>query len=184
MPRSVRILFTSILILILLLGGACWGLLRYAAPEEELTLSYEPIDLQSKALAMARKLKPELILTEEDMNNLVKSSLAQAPLLSPDFTLQGARVELEGDRLIVHLNVTYRDRIPVGAVAEYRMSWEEPNVRLQPVSLKVKGIQLPEDRLEPILVPLDLRELKVIQVREVIFDGDRIRLLFRANLQL
>ncbi|MCR2804224.1 hypothetical protein [Paenibacillus soyae] len=180
MGRFVKRLFLTLVVLAVLLAGAAWGLMSYIAPEETLDLNYEPIDLKQKALDMATSLKPELILTEQDINDLIKKHLERD--IAENVRLDGARFSLQGNRLIADLNVTYMERIPAQVKAEYRMEWQDPNLTLHPRGLFVKGLELPFSSLETIIVPLDLPTGDMISVKEVRFEGDQVRVLFKINM--
>jgi hypothetical protein len=195
MGRAIRRLLTTLVIVILLLGGAAWWLLSYVAPEEQLDMSYVPIDVRAKAMDMVKKLKPELVLTESDINHLIKMHLqdkyggsgenGQKTIeLAKDVRLDGAVFELEEGRLAARMNVTYRDRIPAVLDAVYRLEWQDPNIALRPQSLSVKDIGLPLDLLEPIIIPLDLPLQNMVTVRDVQFQKDQIKILFKLELGL
>lgn len=192
MAKMVKRLFIVLLIIVLVLGGALWWAISYIAPDEQLDMSYTSIDVKDKALSMVKKFKPELVLTESDMNNLIKmniaskyesgSSAAPSIELKENVRLNGASFELEENKLIAHLNITYRDRIPAALQAEYTMEWESPNFILRPQSLSLKGIALPLSMLETIVVPIDLPAQDVIKVNDVQFLQDQIKILFKIQL--
>jgi hypothetical protein len=178
----------------LLLGGAAWWLLSYIAPDEPLDMAYDSIDVKEKALDMIKRLKPELVLTEADINDLIKmhleSKLASreagesAMELANGIRLEGVAFELEENKLAARMNVTYRDRIPAGLDAVYSLEWQPPNIVLRPESLSVKEIGLPLRLLEPIMIQLDLPAQDVVAVRDVRFLKDQIKVLFKLQLQL
>lgn len=180
-----RLLKWLIIIVVLLAavaaGGGLW-LKSYVAPEEKLDLAYDPVSVKDKAIEMVQKMKPEIVLSEADANNLIKSQLQSSGpgSLPPDMTLDGARFELSGDRLLAHLNMTYRDILPVGMLAAYKMSWQAPNLVLEPLSLKVKDYDLGRERLDRIVVPIELPSL--ISIRDMLFQDKQI--VIRLQLQL
>ncbi|MDQ6421325.1 hypothetical protein RB620_18015 [Paenibacillus sp. LHD-117] len=180
MGKLVRRLLLAIVFLILLIVGAGWWVLSYVAPDQELDLSYQTIDVREKATDMVKRLKPELVLTEADINHLIKMNLS--PDIADHVMVDGANFSLEKDRLIADMNVTYRDRIPMAVQAEYRLEWQDPNIALRPQSLKVKDIELPVDLLDTIIVPLDLPTGNVVEVKDVRFEADAIRVLFKLNI--
>ncbi|WP_435168749.1 hypothetical protein [Paenibacillus glycanilyticus] len=161
-------------------GGGLW-LKSYVAPDEKLDLSYDPVSIKDKAVEMVANLKPEIVLSESDVNNLIKSQLQSSPTsLPPDMTLDGARFEVNGDRLIAHLNMTYRDFLPVGMLATYKMSWQAPNLTFEPLSLTVKNYDLGKDRLDRIVVPIELPSL--IAIGNMEFQQDQIVIKLRLQL--
>jgi hypothetical protein len=175
----------SIIVIVLLIavaaGGGLW-LRSYVAPTEKLDLAYDRISIKDKAIEMVQKRKLEIVLSEADVNNLIKSQLqsGDSESLPPDTTLDGARFELNGDKLIAHLNMTYRNILPLGMLATYKMTWQAPNLIIEPLSLTVKNYDLGQDRLERIVVPIELPSL--ISIRDIQFQGNQI--VIQLQLQL
>ncbi|WP_028612724.1 hypothetical protein [Paenibacillus harenae] len=197
MRRAIRRLLTTLVIVILLLGGAAWWLLSYIAPDDQLDMSYEPIDVKAKAMDMVKKRKPELVLTESDINHLIKMHLQGkyaasgndgngdgAIELAKDVRLDGALFELEEGRLVAHMNVTYKDRIPAVLDAVYRLERRDSNIALRPQSLSVKDIGLPLHLLETMIIPIDLPLQDMVKVRDVQFQKDQIKVLLKLELGL
>ncbi|MEK3883427.1 hypothetical protein [Paenibacillus sp. PL2-23] len=180
MGKWFKRLFLSFIVLIVVLAVALWGLLAYIAPDEQLDLNYDSVDIRGKALEMAKSLKLELVLTEQDINNLIKKRLERD--IADHVVLDGARFELQGDRLIAHLNVTYMELVSAQMKVEYRLEWQEPSLALRPQGLFVKGFELPDHSLETIIVPLDLPTGEIVSVKEVQFEDGQVRVLFRAKL--
>ncbi|WP_141502145.1 hypothetical protein [Paenibacillus luteus] len=194
MGKFFKRLLTTIIVFVLLLGGASWWLLSYVAPEEQLDMSYEAIDVKDKALNMIKSLKPELILTEADINHLIKmhmnddyvdSASGDAAMgLDKNIRIDGARFELEEDKLIARLNVTYKDRIHAGLDAVYSLEWQSPNIVLRPQALSLKKLKLPVSMLDTIIVPLDLPASDVVTVTDVQFLLDQIKIRFKLQIKL
>lgn len=180
MGKALKRLFLMLVILLVLAAGAAWWLLSYIAPDDKLDLSYQNIDVRQKATDMVKQLKPELVLTEADVNNLIKKNLD--PRVNEHVVVDGAKFDLEGDRLIANMNITYRDRVPMAVRAEYRLEWQDPSLALRPQSLTMKGIDLPLDMLETIVVDLDLPTGDLIQVEEVRFQGETVIVLFKLSM--
>ncbi|CAM4511730.1 hypothetical protein FHS16_003437 [Paenibacillus endophyticus] len=183
-----------LVVILLLLGGALWWVVSYIAPDEQLDLSYAPIDVQGKALDMVKQLKPELVLSETDIDHLIKQNLkseygngeagSSAIMLRKDVRLDGARFELEANRLVAHMNVTYKERLPAALDAVYLLEWQTPNIVLRPQALSLKKSSLPLTMLDTIIIPLDLPALNVVTVGDVQFEQDRIRIGFKLHLSL
>ncbi|MCA0756409.1 hypothetical protein KP806_15250 [Paenibacillus sp. N4] len=191
MWKAIRRLLMSLIVILLLLGGAAWALLAYIAPDEKLDMAYTPISVQDKALAIVKSLKTELVLTETDVNYLIKAHLERelagadgAPELSKDLRLDGAAFELEADKLIAHMNVTYKDRVPAQLDAVYRLEWQPPNIALRPQSLSAKEIGLPLDLLQTVIIPLELGEQDLVSISNVLFEQDQIRVQFKVDVKL
>lgn len=180
MGKALKRLFLTLVILLVLAAGAAWWLLSYIAPDEELDLSYQNIDVRQKATDMVKQLKPELVLTEADVNNLIKKNMD--PRINEHVVVDGAAFDLEGDRLIANMNITYRDRVPMAVRAEYLLEWQDPSLVLRPQSLTMKGIELPLDMLETIVVDLDLPAGDMAKVKDVRFDGGAVRVEFGFSL--
>ena len=183
MGRMLKKFAITVIIIILLLAGALWWLLSYIAPDEKLDMSYAPIDVKEKALDMVKKLKPELVLTESDINHLIKMNM-QKEELAKDIRLDGALFELEEDRLVAHMNVTYKERIPAELNAVYSLEWQPPNIALRPQSLSLKEMALPVSMLDAIIIPLDLPGQDIVTVKDVEFLKDQIKVLFKLGIQL
>ena len=180
MGRFLKRLYLTLIVLVVVAAGAAWGLLSYIAPDERLDLNYNPIDIKQKALDMVTQLNAELVLTEQDVNALIKKHLKRD--IAENVRLDGAKISLNGDRLIADLNVTYMERIPAQVKAEYQLEWQVPNLVLRPQLLSVKGIGLPLGLLETITVPLDLPAGDVVEVKDVQFESDRIKVLFKVDM--
>jgi hypothetical protein len=178
--KVLKRLFAVLIILLLLVAGGVWWLLSYIAPDEKLDLSYQNIDIRQKATDMIKGLKPELVLTEDDINNLIKKNLD--PAINDQVVVDGASFDLDGDLLIANMNVTYRERIPLAVTAEYRLEWQNPNLALRPQSLSIKGVDLPLNMLETIVVDLDLPTGDLVKVNEVRFEGETVRVVFQLSL--
>lgn len=180
MGKLFKRLFVTLVVLIVIAGGAAWWLLSYIAPDKQLDLNYSPIDVRAKVLDMAKRLEPELILTESDVNDLIKKHIHTD--IAENVQLDGAEFHLNGELLVADLNVTYQESIRAQLKAEYRLEWQEPNLVLRPQSLSVKDIKLPIDLLETITVPLELPTVDMIVLDDVEFETGQIRVFFKLNM--
>ncbi|GGG66047.1 hypothetical protein [Paenibacillus radicis (ex Gao et al. 2016)] len=177
-----RLLTTIVILAVLLVGGGLW-LKSYVAPQQDLDMRYEPIDLKAKALDMVKRLSPELVLTEADVNNLLKMQMgSNQEDIYPDMKLNGAAFELKDERLLAHLNVTYRDKIPVGLLVTYKLVWKAPNVVLEPIQMSVRGVKLPHGSMEKIVIPLGLSADDIVGVGDVRFESDKVMIRLKVNL--
>lgn len=171
-----RTIALAVVLVVLAAGGAMW-LKEYVAPREALDLSYRPIDIGQKLLNMAASMEPELILTESDINQLMKMQIAESGGAdNPDIRVDGARFELDDGELTAHMNVTYKDRLPVGMVIVYRLSWDEPYIRMEPRSVRVRSLKLPASVAESQIIELPAHRL--FQIKEVAFQRDRVKIGF------
>lgn len=180
MKKFMGRLFIFLLFLVLLAGGGLWWFSSYIAPDQERDLAYGTIDVREKALDMIKAMKPELVLSETDINNLIKKNMD--PDISEKVTVDGADFTLEGSLLLADLNITYYGRIPAEVQAAYDMEWDGTKITLQPVSLRLKDISLPVSMLETITVPLDLPVDDMVKVEEVRFEAGQVKVLFRIQL--
>lgn len=180
MKKFMRRLLIFLVVAAVLIGGGLWWFSSYIAPDQERDLVYGRIDVREKALEMIRAMKPELILSEQDINNLIKMNMD--PVYSDAVTVNGGDFSLEGSRLLADLNITYYDRFPAGVQAVYDMKWDGSTIKLEPVSLRLKDISLPVSMLEEITVPLDLPVGDLFTVKDVQFETGQIKILF--NMQL
>ncbi|CAM3465356.1 hypothetical protein PALU110988_24090 [Paenibacillus lupini] len=180
--RWLKWFVVIIVLFALILAGAGLWLKSYVAPTEKLDLAYAQVSIKDKAIEMVQKLKPEIVLSEADVNNLIKSQLqgGHSESLPPDMTLDGARFELSGNKLLAHLNMTYRNILPLGMLATYKMTWKSPNLILEPQSLTVKDYDLGRDRLDRIVVPIELPS--IITVRDMQFLDDQMIIKLQLHL--
>jgi hypothetical protein len=179
--RWLKWFVVIIVLFALILAGAGLWLKSYVAPSEKLDLAYAQVSIKDKAIEMVQKLKPEIVLSEADVNNLIKSQLQNGNTsLPPDMTLDGARFELSRDKLLAHLNMTYRNILPLGMLATYKMTWQSPNLILEPQSLTVKDYDLGRDRLDRIVVPIELPS--IITVRDMQFLDDQMIIKLQLHL--
>ncbi|MFC5407252.1 hypothetical protein [Cohnella soli] len=130
-------------VFVIIIVAAGVGALYYVRPSQNLDLTYEKVPLKDRAISMAKRVSTELVLTDEDIVNLAKKSLADNPQVEPDVLVTGAGFRLEGDVLHADLNVIWKDRISAGLKVDYRLRWEEPNVIATAESARLKGVNLP-----------------------------------------
>ncbi|MHA7966583.1 hypothetical protein ACX93W_20950 [Paenibacillus sp. CAU 1782] len=180
MKKAMGRLLAVLLVLVLIIGGGIWWFLSYIAPDQERDLSYQSIDVGAKALEMIRALKPELVLSEADVNSLIKRHME--PEFSENIKIDGADFKLEKNRLLADLNITFAGRIPAEIKAEYDLEWKGDELVLHPASLHLKGITLPSDRLETIVVPLGLPSVDIVKIKDIQFETGQIKVLFQLDI--
>ncbi|WP_128659841.1 hypothetical protein [Paenibacillus sp. 598K] len=184
MMKWLQRLLIGLLLLIVLLGLGLWGGLRYVAPQESLDLAAEPLRLGDKAQELLRGGRLELLLTEADVESLIKSELQAKPKVTAEAEITGARIELSGDRAIVHANVMYREQIPIGVVAAYRLSWQAPALVAEPESLHVRSIRLPSDQLDTLRFSFADQLPDFLEIGEVTFESDGVRIALKSEFSL
>ncbi|MCM3748474.1 hypothetical protein M3223_14070 [Paenibacillus pasadenensis] len=172
MKKAFKWLAGLLLALVLLLGGAFAGAIWYIRPQQELTLEHAPLDLGAKGMNMVRSGKAELFLSGEDINNLARAHLKGQPQVTPDFRIEGAQLDLQGNRMTADINGRIRGQIAVGVQAEYELEWSDPNLIATPVSVKLRGIQLPSTLLERMVIPVGDKLPPLVGIKSVQFrDG-------------
>jgi len=115
-------------------------------------MDYTPIQLEEKLLNMARNLNTELVLTEADINALIKMNIDTEP--RDRLQIEGAHFSVLDNMLHAELNVLWNDNVRAQLHASYAISWNEPELTLLPMELKLKDIKLPTSWLEEISLPL------------------------------
>ncbi|WP_168118699.1 hypothetical protein [Paenibacillus sp. HB172176] len=180
MGRWLRRLIVTLLVLIVVAGGACWWFISYISPDEKLDMSYQSIDMGEKIMDMIGRRKLELVLTEADVNNLIKMNMKRE--LADNIVLDGAKFELEQDALHAVLNVNYHNLVPAQIDVDYRLEWKQPNIVLYPQAIAVKGIDLPLSMLEVVEAPIQLPAGNRVKIENVAFGPQEIRVKFKLQL--
>lgn len=172
--------FVLPLVVVLIVALLLAGLLAYAAPSKELTMDYTPIKLEDKLLEMMSNLNTELVLTEADVNALIKSHMNKQ--INEQITIQGADFKLQDNRLYAELNVLLNNRFAAEMHASYAISWNDPQLTLQPIELKLKDIKLPTSWLEEISFPLYDKEETLIGIDRLNTRGNELVIKLRLQL--
>ena len=185
-----RLLLAALLIIILIAGGA-WWLISYVAPDEKLTMEYNSIDVAQKMLDMVKRMEPVLVLTEAEVNDLIKKNMTKQLSenlkdsrdfpFADHFEIAGAAFELGDGQMLARIQLNYRERIPIELQIMYTVVWDNPNIVLLPESLSVKSINLPVSLLEPIETSLDLPAGELVQVEDVQVGVDGIKVRFKMQ---
>ncbi|CAM3751282.1 hypothetical protein COLU111180_06660 [Cohnella lubricantis] len=175
----MRKLLAALIILILLLGGAAAFAYWYVSPPQQLGLDYEEVPLRSRALDMARRMSPELVLTEADVNNLGRQQVAAHRNYQPDVELTGARFRLEGGKLVADVTAKWKDRVPVGLQLTYRLRWASPNLIAQVEEAKLKNVGLPAEAFDDIVIPLGNELPEPLHVNDIRIESDQLVVEFR-----
>jgi len=172
----LRKLILFLLVLLVIAGGSGVYGLYYIRPDPTLTLDYEPISLKDKALDMAKRLSPELVLTEEDVNNLLKQALAEHARQSPDVEVLGAKFTLLNNRLHADLRLLWKDRVTAGMQVDYLLGWSEPNLTAVVEAVKLKGIKLSSSVAQDLAVAIGEELPSLVRIRNVEFGEREIRI--------
>ncbi|TYP79554.1 hypothetical protein [Paenibacillus methanolicus] len=169
----MRIFRLMLLAFFIVLAAAALTVYLYAAPREELDLSYQPVPLMERAVEMLRRQSLELVLTEDDLNHLAKRSLSLHPNVRPNVQVTGAAFELKGDRMIADVNAKLLGFWTVGLQAVYTFRWEAPNLIGTPIEMKAGDIALPKERIGELVIPIG-EELPIIKLDEVYLKDGQI----------
>jgi hypothetical protein len=175
LKKGLYAVATLAIILILLI----WGAVQYMKPDQALDLQYEEVPVTGKMLDILKNRKPEVQLTEQDINNLVKKQLSpQQTVLPNNVTLTGAKFLLHGDQVEADVNLLWNHQVAVAAKLFFQLSWNSPNLEITHTSTQIK--QFPVSRawfhLNPIRIPLTENLPKLIAIKDVIFDPNAIRI--------
>ncbi|MFC5470181.1 hypothetical protein ACFPPD_15850 [Cohnella suwonensis] len=159
--------------------GAGVGALYYAKPDRNLDLAYENVPLKDRALSMAKRMSTELSLTDEDIVNLAKKSLAEQPQVEKDVLVTGADFRLEGDLLHADLNVIWKDKISAGLKVDYRLRWADPNVIATAESARLKGVKLPLSMFADRVIPIGDRLPELLHIKSLNWGDGKVDVLFK-----
>jgi hypothetical protein len=176
---GVKKLFALLIVLIFLavVGGVAG--MYYIRPDPTLTLNHESVPVKQKALDMVKRMSFEMVLTEEDVNNVLKQSLAQNPHRSKDVEVRGAHFTLAGDRLISDFNLLWKNRIPAGLQVTYRLAWHAPNLTATVESVKLKDFSLPNDSVENLTLPVGQELPKPLKIKDVEFGEGELKIVLQ-----
>lgn len=132
---------------------------------------------------MLKKRKFEVILTEQEVCDLIKKQLILSNGIFPKFQIKGARCELESNRLSAYMNLSYMNMIDIGTVSYFTLAWKEPNVTATYQRTEVKGIVLPTAWLtkKSIDIPISDSFPSILGVKNLAFEKDSLRISFKLN---
>jgi hypothetical protein len=154
------------------------GALYYIKPDQNLDLTYEKVPLKERALDMALRLSPELILTGKDINNLSKKSVADNPQVEKDVRVTGANFTMKGELLIADLNVVWKKQIAAALQITYRLRWESPNVIATVEKARMKGITLPASMFSDRIIPIGEHLPKLLKIKDLVWGDGEVKVRF------
>jgi len=167
----------SVLLLLIVLIG---GLLVYISPEEELTMDYTQVQIEEKLADIVRSLKPEVALTESDINALIKSHMD--PQLHEQLVAEGAHFTVGDNKLYARMNVKAFDTVKAELQAVYAIEWQEPELKLIPIELKLKEMTLPITWLKEISFPIYDKNNAIISIERLETIGNELVIRLKLNL--
>ena len=172
-------LLIALFVLVFLAVIAGVGALYYVKPDQSLDLAYEEVPLKDRAIDMAKRMSLELILTDNDLSNLAKKSLAENPNVEQDIVVTGAEFTLEGDRLIADLNVLWKDWVSASLQITYRLRWQDPNVVADVLEARLKGLPLPKSMLDSRVIPIAQELPKPLKIESMNWGQGEVAVTFR-----
>lgn len=175
----MRKLLVTLFVLLVFIVIAGVGVLYYIKPDQSLDLTYEKVPLKDRAIDMARRMSPELILTSEDLNNLAIKSLANNPQVEENVQVTGANFELEGELLVADLNIIWNNRVAAGLELTYRLAWVNPNVIATVEKARLKGVTLPASMFSDRIIPIADDLPKWLKIKDVEWGNGQITILFQ-----
>lgn|GEM_PF-1556045 len=149
MKKKILVTFICFIVIIV---GAVFALKQYISPSHQLTMDYTAINIEEKVMNMVTNLKSEVVLTEQDIDSLIKQNMNQQ--LNSFTYINGAKFYVENDILYAILNVTLYNKVDAEIHATYNVDWNGSNLNLSPRSLSSKDISLPTSWLETISIPI------------------------------
>ncbi|MFC6230184.1 hypothetical protein ACFQI7_20385 [Paenibacillus allorhizosphaerae] len=157
--------------------------IAYVKPEQKLDLAYSELPLRDKLAGMLVNRKPEITLTESEVNELLKKALAARPDVRPDVTVTGARFDLQGDQLTADVNVRIKRRIEAAATLRFDLDWKEPYLIAVHTGTFVKQVGIPGSwfHLEPLQANLNDYLPRLAAIRSVAFENAGVKLSFKLR---
>src|SRR5690606_14987833 len=156
------------------------GLLVYIYPKEKLTMDYTRVQYEEKFADIVRRLEPEIILNESDINAIIKSNLDTQ--LNEQLVIEGAHFTVGDQKLYAKLNVKALDAVKAEWLAVYLIEWKEPELRLIPVELKVKQVSLPTSVLKEIAIQIYDTNNAILSVERLSTIGNELVIRLKFNL--
>lgn len=162
---------------------ASFLVIAFVKPEQQLDLAYTELPLRDKLAGMVLNGKPEITLTEPEVNGLLKKALAIRPEVRPNVTVTGARFDLQGDQLTADVNVLIKRRIAAAATLRFDLVWKEPYLVAVHTETSVKQVKIPASwfHLEPLQANLNDYLPRLAAIRSVAFENAGVRLSFKLR---
>lgn len=175
----MRKILISVFVLVILAVIAGVGAMFYIKPDQMLNLEYQKVPLNERAVDMVKRLSPEMILTEEDIVNLSKQSIADNPQVEKDIVVTGAAFDLKGDLLIADLNIVWKNQIAAALKLTYRLRWENPNVVASVEQAKMKGMSLPSSAFSDRIISIGDKLPKLLIITGLEWGNEEVKVMFK-----
>ncbi len=165
----------SVLLLAVALAAAGLWLVK---PTERLDLAYEPLRIQDQVKEMLLNRRFEAVLSESEVDSLIKRRLSAQPQVMKGGRITGARFTLHNDELQADVHLLLQERWAVGARLTFALSWEAPYMVVTHTGTDLRGLPLPVSwfRLEPIRIEPDAYIPGPLGVKGMTFEGSEVRL--------
>jgi hypothetical protein len=169
-----------LLILGILLLGVAYA---YVQPDRMLDLNYSEFSIRDKLTDMLANRRLEVVLSELEVNELLKKILSDRSQLREDWTLTGAQFTLQGSQWTADVNLMYKEKWPVGAKLFFTVNWQDPYLTAVHTATQIKEVSVPMEwfQLQPLQIPLNDYLPKPAGVRNVILQDDTVRLALRRR---
>lgn len=156
-----------VLILVVIIAGVAG--LFYIRPTETLDLNYRKVPIRDRAIDMVKRTSLEMIVTEADVNNLLKAKLAEDPIVREDVEVTGVKFTLLSDLLIADLNVLWKELVPSSLRIVYRLKWDSAASEIVATveEAHIKAIPLPKSSIAGFVIPLGDELPKPLKVEKV-----------------
>ncbi|TNJ66517.1 hypothetical protein FE784_09630 [Paenibacillus hemerocallicola] len=170
-------------VLLLLLGAAGYAAIRYAKPTETLNLDYGQVSVLQKLLEMVKIRKPDVHISERELNDILKKQLADRAQLTPNVVIEGARFEQHADRLAAYVNLKTAGGVRIGATLDFALAWDAPELIVRHTGTRIRSWNVPASwlQLDPMVVKIDDGLPPLIAVRDIRFEEDGITVSLKLN---
>jgi len=177
--RLFILLFAFIVIVVLVAVAA----LAYIKPDQQLDLVYDEISISEKAKQMITSLKPELRLTEKEINDLLKKKIVENTHLPKDVEITGADFQLEANKLLGDVNLRWKDKVDFSARLTFDLSWQEGSIVVKHDQTHIRKLEIPSDRfhLKSYKIPVESMLPDLVKVEAVEFNPNEIVMTFNLN---
>ncbi|MNE54590.1 hypothetical protein D3C76_568960 [compost metagenome] len=169
-----------VLMTLVLLLAAAW---LYIRPSKALDMHYTEIVWQDKLKQMVEIRKPELTITQSELNQLAKKGLAEYLSYNElPFTISGAEFQLNGDRLLAYINGALGP-VEFGSEVEYSLVYNDGMLILEPQNVSMRHISVAPQQigLESIQIDLSSYFPDFIKIDNIYFPGEAVTLKFSLD---
>ncbi|TCZ75791.1 hypothetical protein E0485_15535 [Paenibacillus albiflavus] len=178
-------LFYTFIIILFVIVAIVVGAVIYAKPAQDLDWSYSKVSLTDKAWQMAKSLKTEMVLSEEEVNSLFKERYKDKAKLPHDIQITGIHFNLRGNTVDADVNLLWKGFVEAGAKIRFDMEWSDGKLIVRHTQTKIKNITIPLSTLQlpTIEVPIDDKLPALTAIKDLKFESDHIRVLFKLKIK-